>query len=111
MLKEKGTLVIDFLNAHKTIANLVAKEEKVLDGILFKITREVENGFIVKNILFEDNGEAFNFQERVKALSIDDFKVFFEKAGLKLKETFGNFALEAYHKETSDRLIMILEKA
>ncbi|MGB1018060.1 MAG: class I SAM-dependent methyltransferase [Chitinophagales bacterium] len=109
MLKQRGVLVIDFLNATKVINNLVLSEKKELNGIYFSINREVENGFIVKNIQFEDEGEFYHFQERVKALNLNDFKVFFEKAGLRLKETFGNFALEAYNKESSDRLIMILE--
>lgn len=109
MLKKDGILVIDFLNAHKTIANLVAKEEKTLNGIIFKITRNLINGFIVKTIAFEDEGKQYSYQERVKALNLNDFKTFFEKAGLELKEIYGNSKLEKYNEESSDRLIMVLE--
>lgn len=110
MLKKDGVLVIDFLNAPKTITNLVAKEEKTLDGIQFNITKAVVNGFIVKTIAFEDDGKHFSYQERVKALNLKDFKTFFEKAGLELKEIYGNSKLEKYDEERSDRLIMVLEE-
>lgn len=110
MLKKDGVLVIDFLNAHKTIADLVAKEEKILDGITFHITKNVVDGFIVKTITFEDEGKQFSYQERVKALTLNHFKTFFEQAGLVLKETFGNINLEKYQAETSKRLIMVLEQ-
>lgn len=111
MLKPNGVLVIDFLNAYKTIKNLVEKEEKTLDNITFNIEKSIVDGFIVKTIGFEDEGESFSFQERVKALSLSDFEAFFKHAGLELKETFGNFNFEPYQAETSERLIMILEKS
>lgn len=110
MLKENGVLVIDFLNSKKAIKELVSKEEKTIDGIDFNIHKSVENGFIVKTIQFKNEGINYSFEERVKALSLDDFKVFFEQANLELKETFGNYKLEKYDIETSDRLIMILKK-
>tara|TARA_B110000914_G_scaffold224516_1_gene242475 strand:+ start:621 stop:1364 length:744 start_codon:yes stop_codon:yes gene_type:complete len=111
MLNEKGVLVIDFLNATKTINNLVQKEEKLIDGIQFNISRRVEDGFIVKQIAFTDKGKDFSFEERVKALKLKDFQQFFDKTKLELVEVFGNFALEKYEEENSDRLIMILRKA
>lgn len=110
MLKENGILVIDFLNSKKAIKELVHNEEKTIDGIDFKIHKKVENGFIVKTIQFEDEGTDYSFEERVKALRLEDFNVFFEQANLELKETFGNYKLEKYDMETSDRLIMILKK-
>jgi len=110
MLTANGVLVIDFLNAVKTKNNLVAKEQKTIDDITFNIERRVENNFIIKSIKFEDKGKYFSFEERVKALTINDYKVFFNNAGLKLKQIFGNFKLETFDENTSDRLIMILEK-
>lgn len=108
MLNEQGVLVIDFLNAVKTLNNLVLKEQKNIDGITFNITKEVKNNFIVKTIKFEDKGESFSFEEKVKALTLKDFKKFFDKTNFELFEIFGNVSLEKYNPETSDRLIMIL---
>ncbi|BDS12692.1 class I SAM-dependent methyltransferase [Aureispira anguillae] len=102
-----STLVIDFFNAHKVIQNLVLSEEKTLSGISFKINRRVENGYILKDIRFEDQGNQFDFQERVRAFTLADFKRLFEQVGLKLVQTFGSFDLKPYDPIHSDRLILI----
>lgn len=110
MLKEDGVLVIDFMNAHKTIKNLVAQEVKEVDGIEFDISRKYDGSHIYKNIAFEDDGESFSFQERVQAIKKERFLELFDKVGLKVKDTFGNFSLDPFDAETSDRLIFICEK-
>lgn len=108
MLAENGTLVIDFLNATKTINNLVKKETKIVEGIAFHISRRLEKGFIIKQIQFTDKGKDYTFEERVKALKLEDFQKFFDKTNLELLEVFGNFSLEKFNAENSERLIMIL---
>lgn len=110
MLEPNGVLVIDFMNCVRTINNLVLEEQKNIEEIQFNITRKVENNFIVKSINFEDQGKLFSFEERVKALTLEHYKTFFKKAGLELLEVFGNFKLENFEENTSDRLIMILKK-
>jgi len=107
-LKDKNSvLVIDFFNAHKVIQNLVLAEEKTLSDITFKLNRRVENGYILKDIYFEDQGKAFSFQESVRALNLEAFKALFEQAGLELVETFGDYNLSAYNQIDSNRLILI----
>ena len=107
-LKNKDSiLVIDFFNAHKVIQNLVLAEEKTLSGITFQLNRRVENGYILKDIRFEDKGQQFTFQESVRAFNLNDFKQLLEKAGLELIETFGDYNLSAYDKINSNRLILI----
>lgn len=100
-------LVIDFFNAYKVIQQLVLSEEKTLSEITFKINRRVENGYILKDIRFEDKGEQFHFQEKVRAFTLEDFKGFFEQVGLELLDTFGGFDLSNYDPQQSDRLILI----
>ncbi|HIL66534.1 MAG TPA: class I SAM-dependent methyltransferase, partial [Flavobacteriales bacterium] len=41
-LKSEGVLIIDFMNVKKVIANLVASEQKTIDGITFDISRKIE---------------------------------------------------------------------
>lgn len=107
-LKSKdSTLVMDFFNAHKVIQQLILAEEKTLSGITFKINRRVENGYILKDIRFEDKGQKFHFQEKVRAFTLEDFKGLFEQVGLELQEHFGGFDLSAYNPQTSNRLILI----
>ena len=42
-LKQKGLLIIDFMNATKSIRNLKGHEIKTINNIEFKISRKVEN--------------------------------------------------------------------
>ncbi|AKD02752.1 class I SAM-dependent methyltransferase [Pontibacter korlensis] len=109
-LKHGGKLVIDFMNTDKVIDRLVATEEKEVQGINFKITRGVENGFIVKSIRFHDQGKEHNYVERVRALRQEDFLEYFSMTQLRLVETFGSYELTPYNQATSDRMIFVLKK-
>ncbi|MBB6609647.1 class I SAM-dependent methyltransferase [Pontibacter sp. Tf4] len=109
-LKHGGKLVIDFMNTNLTIANLVAEEVKVVEGIEFHIHRGVENGFIVKTIRFSDKGEDYCFEERVRALRLEDFMEYFGMAQLRLAEVFGDYDLHSFKPESSERMIFVLKK-
>ncbi|ARV08432.1 SAM-dependent methyltransferase [Winogradskyella sp. PC-19] len=108
-LNEFGFGVIDFMNSEFIIDNLVAEDTKTVDGILFLQQRHVENGYIIKDISFTADGEDFKFQERVKAFTLKDFEILFEKAGVHLLEVFGDYKLSKYYPKTSERLIMIFK--
>lgn len=108
-LKPGGYGVIDFMNAKKVIRELVAEDTKTVNGIKFHQKRWVENNFIFKQIDFEDHGEHFSFTERVKALSLKDFKNYFDQAGIQLLNVFGDYQLQDFDEETSDRLILIFQ--
>lgn len=109
-LKANGYLVIDFLNPQVVIDQLIPAEIKTMDHIDFRISRFLEKGYIVKNIQFEDDGETYFYQERVKAITKDEFLSYFEAAGLEVKEIFGNYNLEAYNLHNSQRMIFIVQK-
>ena len=106
-LKPNGFGVIDFLNVKLAIKNLVPTETKKVENILFHIEKFVKNDFIFKNIRFKDGDEEFFFTERVKALTLDDFKAFFHQAEVELKDVFGDYHLNAFDENTSERLILI----
>ena len=108
-LSEYGFAVIDFMNSQVVIDNLIPDETKEVDGITFHIKRFVKEDFIIKEIDFEDKGEAFHFTEKVRAYTLDDFKNMMEKCGIYLLDTFGDYKLKKYHKNTSERLIMIFK--
>ena len=82
-------------------------ETKIVDGITFFIQREIKDGYIYKNIRFKNNNQEYNFTEKVKAISLLDFKNYFMEAGVNLKYCFGDYQLNEYNKETSSRLILI----
>lgn len=109
-LKSKGQFVMDFFNAEKVKASLVASEEKTLNNVHFKINRRFENGCIYKHIAFEDQGKSYAFEERVRAFTKADLEKLFEKAGLKIQAVFGNYDLEAFDVQDSPRLILLAQK-
>ena len=109
-IKEKGIFVLDYLNAEKVVSTMIPYEEKLIDNILFKITKSVENGFVKKEIDFTDNGETFHFEEYVRLIYFNDFKEIYETAGFELKNAFGNYNLADFDEKTSDRLILVLKK-
>jgi hypothetical protein len=74
-----------------------------------KSKKEIVSDQIIKTINFEDNGSKFAFQESVKLLSLQDFKYYFQEAGLKITHTFGNYELNDFNN-SSDRLIIIAKK-
>lgn len=108
-LNEFGFGVIDFMNSNYIIDNLVEEDVKTVEGIDFHQKRSVKDGYIIKDITFEADGEQFEFQERVKAFTLEDFEALFEKAGVYLLDVFGDYKLHKYHSKTSERLIMIFK--
>ncbi|WP_405605326.1 methyltransferase domain-containing protein [Polaribacter sp. Asnod1-A03] len=106
-LKKDGVFVFDFLNAAFVKANLVAKETKVVDDITFYITREITDGFILKNISFYADGKNHSFTERVKYLDLDKMKAYFNEAGFAITNVFGDYNLTNFNIETSNRLILV----
>ena len=108
-LSEYGFAVMDFMNVHHVIKNLVPSEVKTVDGIDFHIKRKVENGFILKEIDFEDQGQQYHFTEKVRALTLEDFQQMMDEAGIYLLDTFGDYKLKKFYKKESERLIMLFK--
>ena len=106
-LKPTGSCVIDFLNVELAIKNLVPSERKKAGDIIFNIEKYVEDGYIIKNIRFNDKGKDFHYVERVKALTLEDFKWFFKETNVTLKNVFGDYQLNTFDKNNSERLILI----
>lgn len=109
-LKKDGKLVLDYMNSQKIINHLVTKEKKEVEGIDFHISRKVENGKIIKSIAFEHKNKKFDFKEEVKDFKLDDFKRLFNAAGLNITQIFGDYHLNNFDVNQSDRLIFVCEK-
>ena len=109
-LKSEGVLIIDFMNVKKVITNLVASEQKTIDGITFDISRKIEAGHIIKYIQITDGAIKQHFQEKVKAITLANYSEFITTAGLKIIDIFGNYKLKDFNAITSDRLILICKK-
>ncbi|MCH2033037.1 MAG: class I SAM-dependent methyltransferase [Tenacibaculum sp.] len=106
-LKESGVIVLDFLNVQKTKNNLVERETKEIDGIIFNIQRKIKDGFILKHISFFADGEQHSYTEKVKFLDLKKMQEYFNSAGLSIINTFGDYNLDEFNEENSSRLILI----
>lgn len=113
MLDSDGVFVLDYLNGHFVKSNLVLTENKNLNGVTFHISREIENGFIVKTIRVDDVHKNVNrvYTEKVADFSLEDLERLTEKAGLKITALYGDYELKPYDKNTSSRLILVCAKA
>ena len=108
-LREKGVFVFDFLNAIKVKNTLVKEESKTIDGITFYITREIKDGFILKHIRFFADNKDHIYTERVKYLDVDKMKSYFLNGGFTINAIFGDYQLNDFQPESSDRLIIVAQ--
>lgn len=110
-LKSGGQLVIDFMNTHKIVSQLVPEAELEREGIRFFIRKRLENGIIHKSIRFTDQGKDWAFEEKVQALTESDFRRLFEKTGFQVVLLSGNYELGPYLPHQSDRMVFFLKKS
>jgi SAM-dependent methyltransferase len=108
-LNPDGVLVIDFLNLSKVSEEMKSHEVKQVEGIDFHIEKKIAEGFILKDIIFTDEGSDYHYQEKVQALQLNDFEVMLKHANFSIKRLFGNYELDPF-TEDSERLIIIAQK-
>ncbi|MGZ5243980.1 MAG: class I SAM-dependent methyltransferase [Bacteroidia bacterium] len=109
-LHNKGYAVIDFFNAKQVEKWLVPTETIIREGVKFEINRTIDDRNVLKTIHVYDGDEEHHYQERVKLLTLNDFKKYFTSTCFVLQDVFGNYKLEPYDENTSERLIMVLQK-
>lgn len=109
-LKKGGVFILDFLNPYRVIHNLVKEEIKTIDGVEFHLTRHFDGESIIKTIKFNAEGKEHEFEERVKAIRRLSFLEYFRNANFMLLQTFGDYELNEYKAETSERMIFIVKK-
>jgi len=111
-LKNGGRLVLDYLNVRYADAHLAPREDVVIDGVAFRITRAVDRGFFVKRIDVDDAGvgSPVRYMERVARFTLADFDGLFRGHGLTIEEVYGSYAFDAYDAHTSPRLILVARK-
>ena len=109
-MQPNGRFVLDFFNASKVLKELVPKETKTIDGIDFHISKKVENNRILKTIEFESKGKQKSYTEKVEAITKQQFEELFAATDFEIKEVFGNYHLDSFDEDTSDRLIFVVQK-
>lgn len=106
-LSKGGFFVFDFLNAALIKKKLVVNETKIVENITFNIKREIINGFIVKHISFFADDKNHSYTERVKYLDLEKMTSYLEKGGFKIEQVFGDYHLNKFNLENSNRLILV----
>lgn len=106
-LNEGGRIVLDYLNVNHALKNLPSEELILRGDIEFKIRKQLIDGFIVKDIKFQIEDREHHYREFVKNISLKDFKSYFSELNMEIIEIFGDYALNEFNSENSDRLIMI----
>lgn len=109
-LKPGGILVLDYFNSHKVVSSLVAETTKTVKGIHFHLQKKLAGNKIIKTIKFEDGNKPFEFMEVVSTFTQADFMRFFELSGFTVVDCFGNYNLDKFDADSSDRLIFICRK-
>ena len=109
-LADGGCFVQDYLNAQPVMQDLPSHGNAEIDGVEYSWLKHFDQGHILKDIHLKDGQNQLNFQERVKAYSLDELKFLHEQAGFEVIHVFGNYLLDAYDQDTSPRLILVSRK-
>ncbi len=109
-LRPGGIFVLDYLNTSKVKKQLTGTMFKEAEGIRFEINKSLENGYINKKISFSDKGKQYAFQERVRAYTKGELEKALLKNGFEALQFKGNYMLDEFDEEKSDRLIIIGKK-
>ncbi len=109
-LKPGGILVLDYFNIAKIKTQIVAQEQKTIEGIDFHISKQISGDKIMKSIAFEHQGKQFGFKEEVQAFSISDFERMFSQTDFEILHLFGDYHLNTFNEQESDRIIFICKK-
>ncbi len=109
-LKDDGTFILDYFNATWVRQMMKPTYTETADDIVFHIEKHIENGHIYKTISFNVQEDLvkkyYHFQEKVRLFSLQDFETIFEKAHLKIVEKYGDYELNPFDEQTSNRLII-----
>jgi ubiquinone/menaquinone biosynthesis C-methylase UbiE len=116
VLKQDGKYLIDYLNPAFLERNLVPVSERVdeLTGVYITETRMIKNDFVVKKIEVkhpvDQSGTAGAnrfYEERVRLISLEQFKGMLEEAELVLEQVYGDYDRSVYAAASSKRLILL----
>lgn len=109
-MKPGGYFVLDFLNEGFVRNTLVPEAVVEKEGIIFNISKKIEDNFVVKDIKFQDEGQDFHFFEKVKLSTTKQIEDYANKAGFQRVKIWGDYALSAFDSQKSPRCINLFIK-
>ena len=115
-LKKGGYFFFDFLNAEYLRKSIVPFDISVRNHNAVVQVREIKNNavyksiFIIRNRKSSKSPEINKFHEMIKLYSLAQFKKEFQRAGLKVIKTFGDYSGKSFRSTSSERLIILAQK-
>lgn len=106
-LKPGGMFVLDYFNASLVSKNNLDDIEKSASGFHFKMKKRIEGGRIFKDICVTEGENKFHFTEQVQLLNATMLHAMLKESGLMPIASFGNYQLQSYLPDSSERLIII----
>jgi len=110
LLNGNGYYVLDYFNKNYLLANLIAKNEKLIDRKIIIEKRKIVNDRIIKEIQIKNGLEEKRFIESVRLYSKTEIENEFKKIGFTLVSTFGDYDGNKYDEQNSSRLILFFKK-
>ncbi|MEM6725330.1 MAG: methyltransferase domain-containing protein [Bacteroidota bacterium] len=104
-LRPGGTFIFDYFNLASVKAKLVPQEVIQRGDYTFEVSRRIEHQQVIKRIKVQDT-ETRHYEEQVRAFTLTDFEAMFQEAGLQIVEKFGNYQLDPFEENASERLII-----
>jgi SAM-dependent methyltransferase len=109
-LNNNGLFIIDFFNAEKVKKSIIKSHTIERNNLQFNITKKIENNIIVKDIEVIDGINTYHYQERVMLLTKMHFQNYLDASNLRLVHIFGDYLLNPFNENESDRLIIVAQK-
>lgn len=105
VLKKDSIFILDFLNEKFIKNTLVASTIVTKGGIDFTIKKRIENNYIIKDIIFEDQGKKFHYFEKVKLSTLEQIEALANSCGFEALNIWGDYSLDLFDREISPRCI------
>jgi len=111
-LKAGGKFLIDYMNPDHVVRNLVKRDEREISKGIYVVQErwiDASPRRINKKITLIRGGKESTYRESVRMYSHREMKDMLMMAGLRLTETYGDFASSEYSQD-SPRMILIGKK-
>ncbi len=111
-LNPGGRIVLDYFNIQYVRKHLIAAEEKVENGVLFEISREEQQGRMLKRIRITDPalGQPLEYTEQVQVIDFELFTTCLTESSFQVEEVWGDYQGRSYAPEDSPRMVLIARK-
>ncbi|HMH34223.1 MAG TPA: methyltransferase domain-containing protein [Puia sp.] len=111
-LQRDGLFVLDYINTVYTEAHLIPDTQKKVGDTVFYLTKWADETHFFKRIRIEDPAvpSPLTYTERIEKFTLNDFTDMFALHGLRVKDVYGDYSLNAYDEDQSPRLLIIASR-